>query len=939
VANTNHRDRAQERRILELYDLLEDGADLEAVLAAEIDPQVRQKTRSLWEHHIAAQAEQFLEHEVEFEMPPVFAAGDLLLGRFQIERLIGRGGMGEVYSAFDKTAQERVALKTITGILAPVETVRRQFVAEVQNARKVTHPNVCRIHEIFESKETPFFVMEYVSGKPLNKLIADQSLSRKALRAIAFQLADGLAAAHRRGVIHGDFKPQNVLVVDSPVLRPVITDFGLARAMARTPESEMASDPIVGGTRQYMAPELFAGNLPTVSTDIFAFGQVARQLLPANRLWARCVKPNPNDRPKTLDELLNRLRAPNRRWALGAIATLAGGGVFALLKKQEPLVRLENASRVLINGFSSSSVDVQVLKLARSLLITALRQSSRIQAVSDQDLLPNMERLRPGQTLPIAGDLLHQLLKLERAQYWLEGALSQSNARHSLALRVLRATDGALLTEGMFADEPSLASIAAKAGVWVRTLAGESAASLAANSSVVTDFTSKVPEALLAYYQALEHTSMGDADGAIPSVTEAIRLDPNFAQAHLILAFSLNSQMRLGEAFEEFEKAHLLSRRLPERERAWVDAAYSREIDDPEAMIQAGLRNTEFFPDEPRYYRQLAQALCRSGKPQESIPHIRKAVSLMPSDSLIVADSIFNLTEAGLVDEAMQEYQRSKTAGQHNTYLDYAAGFSLLCQNRYADSDPLLQQLPDDDDLYFAALKLMTGRLTSVIADLQQRLAASVDQKIEADAFQTREFLCGCYWLTDRRSNVRSLIADMVAVPPLPPFLVYLQDAASWARRLGEPAALDQASAKVKAIDQRWPTSLTRSVLAHFGGLEAWQNGDLDRAVASFRTAMGLAHNLGTTFELATCYSASATWDLADESWHRFESRASSVLRWGSPWTILAAWIGSAQVAAALGDKQRASQQARKILDRWAGTNPKLTIVAQAKSFAISTNK
>src|SRR5579864_1149330 len=155
---------------------------------------------------------------------PFFVAGDLLAERFRITRFLARGGMGEVYEAEDVELHERVAVKSIRSELLNDNRALDRFKREVHLARKVTHPNVCRIFDLFRQPALAqgrgpmiFVAMELLEGETLADFLKRQSrLSTEEARPIALQIASGLGAAHAAGVLHRDFKPGNVLLVPCP---------------------------------------------------------------------------------------------------------------------------------------------------------------------------------------------------------------------------------------------------------------------------------------------------------------------------------------------------------------------------------------------------------------------------------------------------------------------------------------------------------------------------------------------------------------------------------------------------------------------------------------------------------------------------------------------------------------------------------------------------
>ncbi|HEY3743717.1 MAG TPA: serine/threonine-protein kinase [Bryobacteraceae bacterium] len=207
-----------------------------------------------------------------------FLPGTLVNGRYRIVGLLGRGGMGEVYRATDLTLAQPVALKFLpeAGV---TERVLERFHAEVRIARQVSHPNICRVYDIGEVDGQPFISMEYVDGEDLagllqriGRLPADKALetSRK--------ICAGLAAAHDKGVIHRDLKPQNIMLNKRG--EPVIMDFGLAAVASQLTGAEARN-----GTPAYMAPEQLRGEEVTAKSDIYSLGLVLYEIFSGKRAY------------------------------------------------------------------------------------------------------------------------------------------------------------------------------------------------------------------------------------------------------------------------------------------------------------------------------------------------------------------------------------------------------------------------------------------------------------------------------------------------------------------------------------------------------------------------------------------------------------------------------------------------------------------------------
>ncbi|HUO25077.1 MAG TPA: serine/threonine-protein kinase [Candidatus Aquilonibacter sp.] len=212
-----------------------------------------------------------------------FLPGRLLAGRYRIVALLGKGGMGEVYRADDLTLGQAVALKFLPDEAARDETLLERFRNEVRIARRVSHPNVCRVYDVGEVDGHTFFTMEYIDGEDLASLL--RRIGRlpqdKALD-IARQLCAGLSAAHTKGVLHRDLKPANIMLDGRGQV--VITDFGLAGVAEQFHGPEVRS-----GTPAYMAPEQLAGKEVSTRSDIYALGLVLYEVFTGKRAFSEKV--------------------------------------------------------------------------------------------------------------------------------------------------------------------------------------------------------------------------------------------------------------------------------------------------------------------------------------------------------------------------------------------------------------------------------------------------------------------------------------------------------------------------------------------------------------------------------------------------------------------------------------------------------------------------
>ncbi len=201
--------------------------------------------------------------------------GTTIAGRYEIVEELGRGGMGNVYRVVDKKINEEIALKLLHPVVATEKGTIERFKNELKLARKITHKNVCRMYDLHEEEGTPYITMEFVRGEDLKSMIrmTDQLSVGRAL-SIVKQICEGLAEAHRLGVIHRDLKPRNVMVDKEGNAH--IMDFGIARSLKA---KGITGEGIIIGTPEYMSPEQVKGEEIDERSDIYSLGIILFEML------------------------------------------------------------------------------------------------------------------------------------------------------------------------------------------------------------------------------------------------------------------------------------------------------------------------------------------------------------------------------------------------------------------------------------------------------------------------------------------------------------------------------------------------------------------------------------------------------------------------------------------------------------------------------------
>ena len=403
----------------------------------------------------------------------VFGPGELVGGRYRIVRFVARGGMGEVYEAEDAELRGRVALKTIRPEVASSHQALERFKREIQLARQVTHPNVCRIFDIGYHRgpggeaDVSFLSMEFLPGETLDKRVRREGrLSPAQALPLVRQMASALAAAHAMGIVHRDFKSGNVALVpasrEGEGARAVVTDFGLARGGGSQDSPVATATGHVVGTPAYMAPEQVEGKPVSAAADIYALGVVIYEMVtgkwpfegdsslsvavkrlmepPApprvhvpdlDPLWERtilrCLERQPEDRFARVEDVVEALggasagvprRTRRRRlaWGAGALAVglLAFGGyrVAVRLSQGTAATAVKARRSVAVLGFKNLTARPEAAWMSAALsemLTSELAAGGKLRAIPGENVARMQMEMKVTDTDSLAADTLARI--------------------------------------------------------------------------------------------------------------------------------------------------------------------------------------------------------------------------------------------------------------------------------------------------------------------------------------------------------------------------------------------------------------------------------------------------------------------------------------------------------------------------------------------------
>ncbi|MFN0247819.1 MAG: protein kinase domain-containing protein [Kofleriaceae bacterium] len=272
----------------------------------------------------------------------LFASGEQIrIGRYQLLEKVGEGGMSVVWGALDPELDRRVAIKLVK---AKDGTARERMLAEGQALAKLSHPNVVPVFDVGVVDDRVYLVMEWVRGKNLREWCDDQPRSDREILDVYRAAASGLVAAHRAGLVHRDFKPDNAVIGDDGRVR--VLDFGLASSESAAPDPDVIVVR-VAGTPRYMAPEQTSGGEITAAVDQYTFGASLREAMGPNMppwvgaIVARAMASSPSERFPSMAAVVEALgRDPRvvwrRRLLAGAVVALAGGAfVIGTLRSEK----------------------------------------------------------------------------------------------------------------------------------------------------------------------------------------------------------------------------------------------------------------------------------------------------------------------------------------------------------------------------------------------------------------------------------------------------------------------------------------------------------------------------------------------------------------------------------------------------------------------------
>jgi len=776
----------------------------------------------------------------------------VLAGRYRIVRSLAEGGMGEVYEAEDLELREHIALKTILPELADDRRHIERFKREVQLARRITHPSVCRLfelgHDTVDGNELWFLTMELLDGETLAQRLKRGKLTTAQALPIVRQVCAGLTATHATGIVHRDLKPGNIVLCTSG--RVVLTDFGIAsghQTVDRFKESVTLSGEFIGSP-EYMAPEQVEGEELTPRADIYALGAVMYEMvtgeLPfegttdfataAKRLtqsptsprtkvpdldprWEavilRCMERDPAKRFNGVDEVAAALRGGRIKQPITGKLVAAGAAVVAIAAGGL-------AVGYVLRGHERQTTNAPVVSGTRPAVAVVVEDREPATAAAAAALETELaagERLRV-----ISGDRVAQVVAESGDIAGMLGAQLVVHVKadaHAITAHVVRADEAFDLTA---ADATALAvALRERLGIAALTAAERHAA----HAALV-----EPAEAAQHYALGLAALRRDDSQAARGEFAKAAALAPNAPLVHAALARAWDSLGYERQARDEADRAFALAGELARTDKLQIEALRAGTQGNWVRAAELYGALWEFFPDDLEWGLDLADAQSHAGRNKELEGTLAAMRRVPPPQS---DDPRIDLAEADMA-ENLGDFKREREVCEHAVAKSQAPGrHALLARARSFEG--------------WAELQL--GNADQAIADYEVTLATSRELGDQIDAAGSMVNIANVRRRQGKPDEAMKLYQDALAI-----YDQFGAKSRMWVALNGSAIVLaDRGDLEGAQHAFEHARDVTRDTGDRVGeatadvniGLVAFERGALDDAKTAEEAAVAIARELG----------------------------------------------------------------------------------------------
>ena len=662
--------------------------------------------------------------------------------RYHIIKLLGAGGMGSVYQAWDSELSVAVALKVIRidrGYSTVTPEAEKRFKTELLLARQVTHKNVVRIHDLGDIDGIKYITMPYIKGDDLaTALRRDGKLPiARALR-LARQIAAGLEAAHDAGVVHRDLKPANVMISGAAdEVQAQIMDFGISAST-----SDAASGGVIG-TPEYMAPEQSTGGAVDARADIYAFGLIVYELLtgprpvaaPQDRLEAmrhrceegmaplrgidpgipealetlvmRCLECAPAVRFQTTHELTTALAAiddegeaiPEARYltprlvAVTAMLVIAMlGGTYVVTRRAvEPPTQPDPVS-VLIADFQNQTGDPAFDRSLESVLKLALEGAGFITAY-DRTGVRALGGVAPEK---LDERTAQEIAVKQGVGVVISGVLNRDGNSYGISVKATQAVTGDVITSATnrASGKDKVLAAATTLATTVRTALGDETSNSTSQIFAMDTLSATSLEVVRQYAVATEAMAKARFEEALQGFSKSVELDPNFGMGYQGMALASRNLDRQEDAEKYIKEALRHLDRMTERERYRARGFFYRVTADYQACVKEYGDLIARYAADVAAHNQIALCSTYLRNMPRAVDEMQRVVKIVPKSTILRNNLALYLSYSGNFEAGEREARAIENPGVNSVI---ALAFAQLGQGQVPQAIETYQKLQTID--------------------------------------------------------------------------------------------------------------------------------------------------------------------------------------------------------------------------------------------------